>query len=68
MTKKFEAEKDLEQLKKEVAQKGKEIEQLKKTVEEMRTQIQEKEKTGEAAELNKIFDNVTELQIGRAHV
>ena len=59
--KKVEAEKDLEQLKKEVAQKGKEIEQLKKTVEEMRTQIQGKEKTGEAAELNKIFDNVTEL-------
>ena len=35
--KKIEAEKDLEQLKKEIEQKGKEIEQLKKTVEEMGT-------------------------------
>jgi len=59
--KKIEAEKDLGQLKKEIAQKGKEIEQLKKTVEEMRTQIQRKEKTGEAVELGKIFDDVSEL-------
>jgi len=59
--KKFEAEKDMEQLKKEIAQKGKEIEQLKKTVEEMRTQIQGKEKTGEAVELGKVFDDVSEL-------
>jgi len=59
--KKVEAEKDLEQLKKEVAQKGKEIEQLKKTVEDMRTQIQEKEKTAEAVELGKVFDDVSEL-------
>jgi HSP20 family molecular chaperone IbpA len=56
-----EAEKDLEQLKKEIAQKGEEIEQLKKTMEEMRTQIQRKEKTGEAVELGKIFDDVSEL-------
>lgn len=49
------------QLKKEVAQKGKEIEQLKKTVEDMRTQIQEKEKTAEAVELGKVFDDVSEL-------
>jgi HSP20 family protein len=61
MKKKIEAEKDLEQLKKEVAQKGKEIEQLKKTVEDMRTQIQEKEKTAEAVELGKVFDDVSEL-------
>jgi len=59
--KKFGAEKDLEQLKKEITQKGKEIEQLKKTIEEMRTQIQGKEKTGEAVELGKIFDDVSEL-------
>jgi len=58
---KLRAEKDLGQLKKEIAQKGKEIEQLKKTVEEMRTQIQGKQKTGEAAELGKIFDDVSEL-------
>ncbi|KPV63520.1 MAG: Small heat shock protein HSP16.5 [Candidatus Bathyarchaeota archaeon BA2] len=55
------AEKDFEQLKKEIAQKGKEIEQLKKTVEELRTQIQEKEKTGEAVELGKVFDDVLGL-------
>jgi HSP20 family molecular chaperone IbpA len=61
MAKKVEAEKDLEQLKKEIAQKGKEIEQLKKTVEEMRTQIQGKEKTGEAVELGKAFDDVSEM-------
>ncbi|MDI6905087.1 MAG: Hsp20/alpha crystallin family protein [Candidatus Bathyarchaeia archaeon] len=59
--KKVEAEKDLEELRKEIAQKGREIEQLKKTVEEMRTQIQGKEKTGEEVELNKIFDDVSEL-------
>ena len=59
--KKFEAEKDLEQLKKEIAQKGKETEQLKKTIEEMRTRIQGKEKTGEAVELGKVFDDVSEL-------
>jgi len=59
--KKVEAEKDLEQLKKEVAQKGKEIGQLKKTVEDMRTQIQGKEKTAEAVELGKVFDDVSGL-------
>ena len=59
--KKVEAEKALGQLKKEVAQKGKEIEQLKKTVEDMRTQIREKEKTAEAVELGKVFDDVSEL-------
>lgn len=59
--KKIDAEKDLEQLEKEITQKGKEIEQLKKTIEEMRTQIQRKERTGEAVELSKIFDNVSEL-------
>jgi len=59
--KKIEAEKDFEQLKKEIEQKGKEIEQLKKTVEEMRTQIQRKEKTAEAVELGKIFNDVSEL-------
>jgi len=58
---KIEVEKDLEALRKEIEQKGKEIEQLKKTVEEMRTQIQEKEKTGEEAELGKIFDDISEL-------
>jgi HSP20 family protein len=61
MKKKIEAEKDLEQLKKEIEQKGKEIEQLKKTVEEMRTQIQGKEKTADAVELGKIFNDVSEL-------
>jgi len=55
------AEKDLKQLKKEIAQKGREIEQLKKTIEEMRTQIKAKQKTGEAAELRKVFDDVSEL-------
>jgi HSP20 family protein len=59
--KKVEAEKDLEQLKREVAQKGKEIEQLKKTVEDMRTQIQEKGKTAETAEIGKVFNDVSEL-------
>jgi len=59
--KKIETEKDLEQLKKEIAQKGKEIEQLKKTVEEMGTQIQGKEKTAEAVELGKMFDDVSGL-------
>jgi HSP20 family molecular chaperone IbpA len=54
-------EKDLEKLKKEIAQKGKEIEQLKKSVEEIRTQIKGKEKTGEAAELGRIFDDVSGL-------
>jgi len=58
---KIEAEKDLEQLRKEIAQKGKEIEQVKKTIEEMRTQIRGKEKTGEAVELGKIFDDVSQL-------
>jgi len=58
---KGEIEKDLEQLKKEVAQKGNEIEQLKKTIEKMRTQIRGKGKTGEAVELGKIFDDVSEL-------
>lgn len=59
--KKNEVEKNLEELKKEVAEKGKEIEQLKRTIEEMRTQIQGKEKTGEAVELGKVFDDVSEL-------
>jgi HSP20 family protein len=59
--KKIETEKDLEQLKKEIEQKGKEIEQLKKTVEEMGTQIQGKEKTAEAVELGKIFNDVSGL-------
>jgi HSP20 family molecular chaperone IbpA len=59
--KKIETEKDLEQLKKEIAQKGKEIEQLKKTVEEMGTQIQGKEKTAEAVELGKMFNDVSGL-------
>ena len=54
-------EKDLEKLKKEIAQKGKEIEQLKKSVEEMRTQIKGNEKTGEVAELGKAFDDVSGL-------
>lgn len=59
--KKVGEEKDLEQLRKEIAQKGKEIEQLKKTMEEMRTQIQGKEETGETVELGKIFDDVSQL-------
>jgi len=59
--KKVDEGKDLEQLKKEIAQKGKEIEQLKKTIDEMRTQIQAKEKTGEVVELSKIFDDVSQL-------
>jgi HSP20 family protein len=59
--KKIEAEKDLEQLKREIEQKGKEIEQLKKKVEEMGTQIQGKEKTAEAVELGKIFNDVSGL-------
>ena len=59
--KKIEVEKNIEQLKKEIEQKGKEIEQLKKTMEEMRTQIQGKEKAGEAVELGKIFDDVSQL-------
>ena len=59
--KKTETEKDLEQLKKEVAQKGKEIEELKRTVEEMRTQIQGKEETVETTELGKIYEDVSEL-------
>lgn len=59
--KKNEVEKNLEELRKEIAEKGKEIEQLKKTVEEMRTQIQGKEKTDEAVELGKVFDDVSEL-------
>jgi len=54
-------EQDLEKLKEEIAQKGKEIEQLKKSVEEMRTQIKGSEKTGEAAELVKVFDDVSGL-------
>jgi len=57
----IQTEKDLEHLRKEIAQKGKEIEQLKKTVEEMRTQIQKKEETGETAGLGKIFEDVSEL-------
>ena len=57
---KIETEKDLEQLKREIAQKGKEIEQLKKTIEEMRTQIQGKE-TNETAEISKMFEDVSEL-------
>jgi len=59
--KKNEVEKNLKELRKEIAEKGKEIEQLKKTVEEMRTQIQGKEKTDEAVELGKVFDDVSEL-------
>ena len=54
-------EKDLEKLKKEIAQKGKEIEQLKKSVEEMRTQIKGSEKTGEEAEIGRVFDDVSGL-------
>jgi HSP20 family molecular chaperone IbpA len=54
-------EKDLEQLKEEIAEKGKEIEQLKKTLEEMRTQIAGKGGPAEPAELNKIFDDVSGL-------
>ena len=54
-------EKDLQQLKEEIAQKGKEIEQLKKTVEEMRIQMAGKEKPAETAELNKMFDDVSGL-------
>jgi HSP20 family protein len=54
-------EKDLEKLKEEIAQKGKEIEQLKKSVEEMKTQIKGSEKTGEAAEIVKVFDDVSGL-------
>lgn len=34
---------------------------LKKTIEEMRTQIQGKERTGEAVELGKIFNDVSKL-------
>lgn len=56
-----EIEKRVEQLRKEVAEKGKEIAELKKTIEEMRTQIQEKEKTGKAAELDEVFDDVSQL-------
>jgi len=56
-----EAERDLEQLRKEIAQKGKEIELLRKTMEEMRTQIQGKEETGETAGLGKMFEDVSEL-------
>jgi len=59
--KKTGTKKEIERLKKEIAQKGKEIEQLKKTMEEMRTQIQGKEETGEAVELGKIFDDVSQL-------
>jgi len=58
---KVEVERDFEQLKKEIAQKGEEIEQIKKTMEEMKKQIQEKEKTGEAVELGKVYDDVSEL-------
>jgi len=58
---KAEVERDFEQLKKEIAQKGEEIEQLKKAMGEMKKQIQEKEKTGEAAELGKVYDDVSEL-------
>jgi HSP20 family molecular chaperone IbpA len=53
--------KDFEQLKEEIAQKGKEIEQLKKSVEEARIQINGREKTGEAAELGRIIDDVSGL-------
>jgi HSP20 family molecular chaperone IbpA len=59
--KKNKVERKLEELKKEIAEKGKEIEQLKKTTEEMRTQIQGKEKTDETVELGKVFDDVSEL-------
>jgi HSP20 family molecular chaperone IbpA len=52
---------DLEQLKEEIAQKGKEIQQLKKSVEEMRIQIKGREKTGEAAELGRVLDDVSGL-------
>ena len=54
-------EKDLEELRKEIAQKGKEIEQLQKSVDEMKIQIKEKEKTGETADLNKMVDDVSGL-------
>lgn len=56
-----EVEKDLEELKREVAEKGKEIEELKRTIEEMRTQIRGRERTGEAVELDKVFDDVSQL-------
>jgi HSP20 family protein len=59
--KKIEAEKDLEQLKKEIEQKAKEIEQLKKKVEDMGTHIQGRDKTAEAVELGKIFNDVSGL-------
>lgn len=66
MTKKGKGEKvaegkDLEHLKKEIAQKGKEIEQLKKSVEEMRTQIKGSKKTGEETEIGRVFDDVSGL-------
>jgi len=59
--KKIETEKELEKMKEEIAQKGKEIEQLKNTIEEMRTKIQRKEEIGENKELDKIFEDVSEL-------
>ena len=66
MTKKVKGEKvaegkDLEHLKKEIAQKGKEIEQLQKSVEEMRTQIKGSKKTGEETEIGRVFDDVSGL-------
>jgi HSP20 family molecular chaperone IbpA len=54
-------EKDLEEMKREIAQKGKEIEQLQKSVEEMKAQIKSKEKTGENAELGRMLDDVSGL-------
>ncbi len=54
-------EKDLEELRKEIAQKGNEIEQLQKCVEEMKIQIKEKEKTGETADLNRMVGDVSGL-------
>jgi HSP20 family protein len=54
-------EKGLEEMKREIAQKGKEIEQLQKSVEEMKAQIKSKEKTGENAELGRMLDDVSGL-------
>ena len=53
--------KDIEEMKREIAQKGKEIEQLHKSMEEMKAQIKSKEKTGESAELGRMLDDVSGL-------
>ena len=66
MAKKTKAEKpaegkDLEEMKKEIAQKGKEIDQLQKSVEEMKAQVTSKAKTEGNAELGRMFDDVSGL-------